>query len=179
MNKNFFNRILHLLDKRPQQGKRLLGIGSTALWELWQGIVKLDQVAQQKRIHRAGRKRQAGGGRKKSAIVMCRLLVVLLYLRQHWTMPGISECINCAESTLCNYIQEMLPYIREELPASLLEQWKQECRDSVQRAELEEWLADLPEGELLVGSNQFPDQRMMMSRKHIIEENKSVLNLNR
>lgn len=30
----------------------------------------------------------------------------------------------------------MLPYIRTELPASLLEQWQQEC-GSVERAELE------------------------------------------
>ena len=150
MNKKFFNGILHLLDKRPQQGKRMIGIGSTALWELWQRIAELDQVAQQKRAHRAGRKRQAGGGRKKNAIVLCRLLVVLLYLRQHWTMQSIAECISCAESTVCNYIHEMLPYIREELPASLLEQWKQECNDSVKRGELERWLAELPQGELLV-----------------------------
>ena len=50
------------------------------------------------------------------------------------------------------------------LPASLLEQWQQDCHDRVKRAELERWLADLPEGELLVdtfGNNQFPDLRIM------------------
>ena len=74
-------------------------------------------------------------------------------------MQAIAECINCAESTVCNYIHEMLPYIRDELPASLLEQWKQECSDSVQRAELEEWLATLPEGELLVDTWEQPIPR--------------------
>jgi hypothetical protein len=53
----------------------------------------------------------------------------------------------------------MLPYIREELPASLLEQWKQECTDSIKRAELEQWLADLPEGELLVDTWEQPIPR--------------------
>ena len=159
MNKNFFNRILHLFDKRPQQGKRLIGISSTALWELWQRITKLDQIAQQKQAERAGRKRQTGGGRKKDAVVLCRLLVALLYLRQHWTMPGISECLGCVESTIWNYIHEMLPYIRDELPASLLEQWQKECGNSVQRGELEQWLAELPEPDLLVDTWEQPIPR--------------------
>ena len=52
----------------------------------------------------------------------------------------------------------MLPYIRTELPASLLEQWQQEC-DSIERAELEEWLAQLPEGALLVDTWEQPIPR--------------------
>jgi hypothetical protein len=64
-------------------------------------------------------------------------------------MQGIAEVIACAESTVCNYIHEILPYLRQELPASLLEQWQQDCT-SVERAELEHWLAELPEGALLV-----------------------------
>ena len=52
----------------------------------------------------------------------------------------------------------MVPYIRRELPASLLEQWQQEC-DSVERAELEAWLAELPEGELLVDTWEQPIAR--------------------
>jgi hypothetical protein len=93
MNQRFFNRILHLLEERPEQGKRMIGLGAPALWELWQRIAELDQAAQQEQANRAGRKRQAGGGRKKDAVVLCRLLVTLLYLRQHWTMQGIGECI--------------------------------------------------------------------------------------
>ncbi len=73
-------------------------------------------------------------------------------------MQGIGECIGCAESTVWNYIHEMLPYIRDELPASLLEQWKQDC-SSVERAELEEWLAELPEGDLLVDTWEQPIPR--------------------
>jgi hypothetical protein len=158
MNQRFFNRILHLLEERPEQGKRMIGLGAPALWELWQRIAELDQAAQQEQANRAGRKRQAGGGRKKDADVLCRLLVTLLYLRQHWTMQGIGECIGCSESTVWNYIHEMLPYIRDELPASLLEQWEQEC-SSVERAELEEWLAALPEGDLLVDTWEQPIPR--------------------
>jgi hypothetical protein len=158
MNQHFFNRILHLLEERPGQGKRMIGLGAPALWELWQRIAELEQAAQQERAHRPGRKRQAGGGRQKDAVVLCRLLVTLLYLRQHWTMQGIGACIGCAESTVWNYIHEMLPYIRDELPASLLEQWQQECT-SVERAELEEWLAELPEGDLLVDTWEQPIPR--------------------
>jgi len=84
--------------------------------------------------------------------------VTLLYLRQHWTMQALAEAIGCAESTVWNYIHEMLPYLRVELPASLLEQWQQEC-DSVERAELEAWLAELPEGALLVDTWEQPIPR--------------------
>ena len=136
----------------------MIGLGATALWELWQRINELDGTAQQQRNTATERKRQAGGGRKKEAQVLCRLLVALLYLRQHWTMQSLAEAIGCAESTVWNYIHEMLPYIRTELPASLLEQWQQEC-DSVERAELEEWLAELPEGALLVDTWEQPIPR--------------------
>ena len=136
----------------------MIGLGETALWELWQRINKLERAAQQQRANAPGRKRQAGGGRKKDAEVLCRLLVSLLYLRQHWTMQALAEAIGCCESTVWNYIHEMLPHIRNELPASLLEQWQQEC-ESVERAELEEWLAELPDGDLLVDTWEQPIPR--------------------
>lgn len=158
MDQSFFNRLLHLINARPKQGKRMIGLGATALWELWQRVSELDGAAQQHRINARTRKRQAGGGRKKAAQVLCRLLVTLLYLRQHWTMQALAETIGCSEATVWNYIHEMLPYIRRELPASLLEQWQHEC-DSIERGELEEWLAELPEGALLVDSWEQPIQR--------------------
>lgn len=158
MDQSFFNRILHLVNARPQKGRRMIGLGAVALWELWQRISELERAAQQQRDIAPGRQRQSGGGRKKEAQVLCRLLVALLYLRQHWTMQALGETIGCAESTVWNYIHEMLPYIRSQLPASLLEQWQQEC-DSVERAELEGWLAQLPEGALLVDSWEQPIPR--------------------
>jgi hypothetical protein len=143
MKQSFFNRLLHLLNERPQQGKRMVGLGADALWELWQRIAEVERLQRQQQTQRVGRKRLAGGGRKKDGEVLCRLLVTLVYLRQHWTMQAIAETIDCAESTVWNYIHEMLPYIRTELAASLLEQWQQEC-GSVERAELERWLAEFP-----------------------------------
>ena len=112
MDQSFFNRILHLVNARPQEGRRMIGLGATALWELWQLLNELDREAQQQRVNDPERKRQVGGGRKKDAEVLCRLLVTLLYLRQHWTMQAIAAAIGCAESTVWNYIHEMLPYIR-------------------------------------------------------------------
>jgi len=158
MDQNFFNRILHLIHARPKKGRRMIGLGAAALWELWQRINQLDQAVHLKRANAPERKRQSGGGRKQEAEVLCRLLVTLLYLRQHWTMQALAEAIGCAESTVWNYIHEMLPYLRVELPASLLEQWQQEC-DSVERAELEAWLAELPEGALLVDTWEQPIPR--------------------
>ncbi|HEY9780728.1 MAG TPA: hypothetical protein V6D09_11385 [Leptolyngbyaceae cyanobacterium] len=38
MNHAYFNRILHLLQQRPQQGKRLIGLEAAAFWELWQRV---------------------------------------------------------------------------------------------------------------------------------------------
>jgi len=136
----------------------MIGLGAPALWELWQRIAELEQAARQEQALRAGRKRQAGGGRKKAGNVLCRLLVTLLYLRQHWTMQALGECIGCAEATVWNYIHEMLPHIRTALPASLLEQWQQDC-SSVERAELEAWLAELPDGDLLVDTWEQPMPR--------------------
>ncbi len=122
MNQVFFNRLLHLLKERPQRGKRMVGLGADALWELWQRIAEVEREERVQQAQRPERKRQVGGGRKKEAEVLCRLLVTLLYLRQHWTMQAIAETLDCAESTVWNYIHEMLPDIRTQLPASLLEQ---------------------------------------------------------
>jgi hypothetical protein len=158
MNHAYFNRILHLLQQRPQQGKRLIGLGASAFWELWQRVEELDQAARQQRAEAPERQRQAGGGTKKSATVVERLLVCLLYLRQHWTMPSWAETLDCSEATVCNDIHEMLPYLREALPASLLEQWQQDC-PSLERAELETWLAELPDGALVVDRWEQPIPR--------------------
>ena len=138
MNQAFFNRLLHLVNERPQQGKRMVGLGAEALWELWQRIAEAERTERHQQAQRAERKRQAGGGRKKDAQVLCRLLVTLIYLRHHWTMQSIAETIECAESTVWNYIHEILPYLRSQLPASLLEQWQQEC-PSVERGELQQF----------------------------------------
>ncbi|MGH2415373.1 MAG: transposase [Microcystaceae cyanobacterium] len=158
MNHAYFNRILHLLDQRPQQGKRLIGLGVDAFWELWQRVEELEKAARLQRAGQPERQRQAGGGAKKSANGVSRLLVCLLYLRQHWTMQSLAETLGCSEATVWNYIHEMLPYVRQALPASLLEQWQQEC-SPLERAELEEWLAELPDGALLVDSWEQPIPR--------------------
>ncbi|MGG6297912.1 transposase family protein [Leptolyngbya sp. AN02str] len=136
----------------------MLGLDREALWELWQRIAELDRQKRLQQAQRPGRKRQVGGGRKKDAQLLCRLLVTLLYLRQHWTMQAIAETLECAESTVWNYIYEMLPHIQAQLPASLLEQWQTEC-PSLERAELEQWLAELPEGALLVDTWEQPIPR--------------------
>ena len=141
----------------------MLGLGSDALWELWQRITDLKREEDATRAQRPGRQRQVGGGRKRDAGVLCRLLVTLIYLRQHWTMQAIGETLDCAESTVCNYIHEMLPYIRSQLPASLLEQWQLECF-SVERADLEAWLAELPAGDLLVDTWEQPIPRPQDSK---------------
>ena len=158
MDQSFFNRILHLVNARPPAGRRMIGLGASALWELWQRVSERLQAAQQQRMNHPDRIRQTGGGRKKDGEVLCRLVVTLLYGRQHWTMQALGETMGCAESTVWKYIHEMLPYLRTELPASLLEPWQQEC-DSVERAELEEWLTELPEGTLLVDTWEQPIPR--------------------
>jgi DDE superfamily endonuclease/Helix-turn-helix of DDE superfamily endonuclease len=167
MDQRFFNRLLHLLESRPQQGRRMMGLGAPALWELWQRIQILVDAAEQARRQRPGRKRQAGGGQPKATPALCRLLVTLVYVRQHWTMQSIGEVIACSEATVWNYIHEMLPYLRQELPASLLEQWQAEC-SSVERAELETWLAELPEGGLLLVDTW--EQPMPRPEDNVVQE---------
>jgi DDE superfamily endonuclease/Helix-turn-helix of DDE superfamily endonuclease len=158
MNERFFNRLLHLLEDYPQKGRRMVGLSAAALWELWQRIEPLVDAAEQERLTRPDRQRQAGGGCKKAVPSLCRLLVALLYLRQHWTMQSLGEAVGCSEATVWNYIHEMLPYIRQKLPASLLEQWKAEC-SGIEQAELEAWLAELPDGALLVDTWEQPIPR--------------------
>jgi len=136
----------------------MVGMGADALWELWQRIAEAERTERKQQAQRPDRQRQAGGGRKKEAHLLCRLRVTLIYLRHHWTMQAIAETIECAESTVWNYIHEMLPSLRNQLPASLLEQWQQEC-SRVERAELDHWLAELPAGALLVDSREQPIPR--------------------
>jgi len=93
MDQSFFNRILHLVNARPKEGRRMIGLGAVALWELWQRISELEQAAQQQGDTAPGRKRQSGGGRKKDAPVLCRLLVTLVYVRQNWIMQALGEVI--------------------------------------------------------------------------------------
>jgi DDE superfamily endonuclease/Helix-turn-helix of DDE superfamily endonuclease len=155
MNEYLLNGILHLLESRPKQGKRMIGLSAAALWELWQRIQVPVDAAVQARNARPDRQRAAGGGRAKDTVALGRLLVTLLYLRQHWTMQSIAVAIDCREATVFNYIHEMLPYIRQELPASLLEQWQAECT-RVEGAELETWLTVLPAGALLVDTWEQP-----------------------
>ena len=75
MNQAFFNRLLHLLNEHPQRGKRMVGMGAEALWELWHRVSEAERENQRQQAQRLDRKRQAGGGRKKEAEVLCRLLV--------------------------------------------------------------------------------------------------------
>lgn len=154
----------------------MVGLGADALWEVWQRIAEVEQEKRRKKAQHPQRKRQVGGGRKKDAEVLCRLLVTLIYLRQHWTMQAIAESIECAESTVCNYIHEILPSIETQLPASLLEQWQQEC-PSIERAELERWLAELPAGALRVDTWEQPIPRPMMSpsRRSITLVNRRII----
>jgi hypothetical protein len=79
-------------------------------------------------------------------------------------MQAIAECVEVAESTVFNYIHQMLPYIEATLPASLLEQWRQECPE-FERLELEQWLDSLPEGFLLVDAWEQPIHRPLESSK--------------
>lgn len=96
MNQVFFNRLLHLLKERPQQGKRMVGLGADALWELWQLLAEVERAERVQQAQRPERKRQVGGGRKKEAEVLCRLLVTLLYLRQH-----ALDASDCGNERLC------------------------------------------------------------------------------
>ena len=49
MAQSFFNRILHLVNARPLLGKRMIGLGAAALWELWQLLSELERAAKQQR----------------------------------------------------------------------------------------------------------------------------------
>lgn len=64
-------------------------------------------------------------------------------------MQALGEWIGCAESSVWNYIHAMLPVIRAELPASLLEGWERE-NPGMDKAELERLLADVTPEPLIV-----------------------------
>ena len=69
----------------------MMGLGANALWELWQRVAKQEKIKNREQGNRPERKRQAGGGRKKEAQLLCRLLVALLYMRQHSLNARISR----------------------------------------------------------------------------------------
>ena len=142
----------------------MIGLSANALWELWQRVAKHQKIKHEEQANRTERKRRAGAGRKKEAQLLCRLLVALLYIRHYWTIQALAESVGCAESTIWNYIHQMLPDLRAELPACLLEQWRKEC-SGVEQALLERWLAELPEGELVVNTWEQPIPRPKDNQK--------------
>ena len=66
MNQAYSNRIIHLMNERPEQGRRLLGIGAEALWELWQRILEMDQQLQHQRLNRPKPSETSGGWPQES-----------------------------------------------------------------------------------------------------------------
>jgi hypothetical protein len=96
MNQSFFNRLIHLMQERPLEGKRILGLPPAALWELWQRIAEQDEMARRNRAQLPTRQRQAGGGRKKEAM-LCAVL----------STGGLCERSTCLDGTLQELGEEL------------------------------------------------------------------------
>ena len=62
MNQRFFNRLLHLVHERPQQSKRMVGMGADALWELWQRIAEAERTERTQQAQRPDRHQLAVDG---------------------------------------------------------------------------------------------------------------------
>jgi hypothetical protein len=148
MEYRYFHRIIRLLENRPRAGKRLLGIGEKVVMRLLDAAEKQDKTRRKVQANRPDRKRAPGAGTKPAPLLF-QLLTTLLYMRQHPTMQMLSEWMGCSESTVWNYIHAMLPVIRADLPASLLEGWKRE-NPNMDQADLERFLADVSGEPLIV-----------------------------
>lgn len=148
MQYRYFHRVIRLLEDRPKEGKRLVGVSKDAVKRLWNAAEKVVKKEREERANRPDRKRAAGGGSKPLPVIF-QLLTALLYLRQHPTMQALGEWIGCSESTVFNYIHAMFPIIRAELPASLLEGWERE-NQNMSQDELERRLAGVTEDPLIV-----------------------------
>ncbi len=144
----YFHRIIHLLEDHPKRGKRLVGVKKHVVMRLWDAAEKQEKTKREERANKPDRKRAPGGGHKPTPVLF-QLLTALLYIRQHPTMQMLSEWTGCAESTVWNFIHAMIPVIRAELPASLLEGWKRENSD-MEQADFERLLADVTGEPLIV-----------------------------
>jgi hypothetical protein len=147
------SRLSDYIDQNPDETKRLIGVD----YELLQNL-----IGQAKTIHRQQQDRiekdkvrliARGGGRKATLSNRDELLLTLTYLRQHHTFQWLGLQFGVCESTAHYLFHYWIAVLEDLLPASILEQVKDQESDYEYVKEI------LTEFELIVDTTEQPRQR--------------------
>lgn len=117
------------IQKHPRDVKRLLGIDFEQLQALIEQGKFLHQKKQEEQEKRKIRINKVGGGCPAKLSTEEQILLTIVYLRHHLTFQMLGLLFQVSESTAHNIFNYWQMLLREELPASLLEQIKK-CQEN-------------------------------------------------
>lgn len=116
--------ILNHIEENPKETQRLIGLGYPELQQLIQNAEQLHDEKQAILESKKIRIITGGGGRKPKMSVKEQIILTLVYLRHLTTFQLLGIQFGVSESTANDTFNYWLPYLRELLPSSLLEQVK-------------------------------------------------------
>ena len=155
------------IEKYPERTKRLLGISYQEWQELTAKAIAYAQEQQEKLESRKIRINAKGGGRKPLLTPEEEIGVGLFYLRQMPTFEVLGIQFGISKTEANDTFHKWLTILRKLLPASLLEELKNQSQNQQMLLEL------LEEIELLVDSTEqhrprpknYQEQKKFFSRK--------------
>lgn len=121
--------ILNHIEENPQETQRLIGLGYPELKQLIQNAERLHNEKQDFLDKSKIRIIAGGGGRKPKLSVEEQIILTLTYLRHLTTFQLLGIQFGVSESTANYTFNYWLPFLRELLPSSLLEQVKKNVLD--------------------------------------------------
>lgn len=136
------------IEKYPERTIRILGISYQEWQELTEVAIAYDNEQQEKSESRKIRINAKGGGRKQILTPKEEIGLCLFYLRQMPTFEILGINFDISKTEANDTFHKWLPIFRELLPASLLEELKNQPKNHQMLLEL------LSEIELLVDSTE-------------------------
>ena len=103
---------LQYLRTRPPCFRSLTGLTPVQFDALIADVTPWHTVAEEKRLFRPNRQRRPGGGRKFDHPLPDRLLLAVMWLRIYPTYDVLGALFQVDKSTVCHYLQELLPLLR-------------------------------------------------------------------
>lgn len=141
------------IQQYPERCKSLLGIPFEQFCQLYQAVERLYHQDRAEQARQSIRLNAPGGGRPPKLSLRAQLCLTLVYLRQHPTFEVLGLLFGVSKTEANDTFHELLSYLRQTLPASLLEQVEGNPNE-------QEWvLSWLSELELLVDSTEQPRDR--------------------
>ncbi|MHC5851041.1 transposase [Nostoc sp.] len=123
------NNILKHIEENPKETQRLIGLEYEQLQQLIQNAERLHYEKQALLESQKVRIIAGGGGRKQKLSLREQIILTLVYLRHLTTFQLLGIQFGVSESTANDTFNYWLPYLRELMPSSLIEQGKKNASD--------------------------------------------------